>query len=661
MMRVAGSLILAFAPALAVDAATSCYAVVGAAYAARFAWPPVAGSDRYILCVATDVEACSDKDGPTAGPTPAKPAAGVSELTSDGAVDRAPGRGPLWLVVAGPSAQVPGATLERPALLEAFAGEAVVWTAAACSGDACAYLGKTCTLEVPEAAQTPPKAPTLVEPVDLEVVSALEPLLSLSWKESAGALAYRICAGSQSPRELAVACASGDATLLGEVAGAAASVELPAEVAVAGTLVHWTVAACNRVGCSWSPAGRRVSLSATPPAPELLAPAAGARLESPAPELSWRRVAAADSYKVCMMPLGVSCESPRARVYDVAAGDRTAFIPPTPVLPGRPVAWTVAACVNGRCRYAWPPNRFEVAGLSAPTLVSPGDGAHIALPTVRFSWEPSAAADSYMLCAYDIDEAASRRLDARTACDTAGLATRMRTAETSAEMTLGGAGSGATRYGWMVGACHSQSSDGCIYPSRPRRLDVEAEYSVRLRIESIEIHADCDRESPGDWVLSAVPFVGGRERERLVWPPGVRSVSDGDRLPVDRELVVSGVRAQSTVALVVSAVDCDGDALHAYTIVLGERLAGGPEVLRVGVDCSTVTNPEMSGESEDAGVAVIELSAEEWLAGGLHSVQSTGGECDAGGGGAFTAHVVVESTAEARPALPTSSAAVVAF
>lgn len=641
-------------------AIAACDAAIDATHSGRFRWPAVDGAERYVLCIADDARSCTSSQGPSAGSfrvftdaldaqEPGGDAAGRSSTDGArrGAAPGEAGIGPLWLVVAGPSAEIPGATLARRALLEAFAGRAVQWAVAGCSGGDCRY-GATCELEIPEVASSPPAAPELVSPVDLEVVSALAPVLELSWREVPGTIAYRICTGSQQGSVLAAACNSGDADVFEPVTATETSVELPK--ARAGEILRWTVAACNRAGCSWSGAGRRISLSAMPPAPSLVTPAAGTRVTTPVPTLVWKAVPAAESYKVCVLPPGATCESPAAIVHDVEAGGPTAFVPPAPLLPGRPVAWTVAACVQGRCRYAWPPHRVDVAGLTPPTLISPGDGAAVSVPTVRFRWEPSSAADSYLLCAYDVDAARARGLDARAACDTQRLATRMRTRETSAELTIGGAGAGATtRYAWTVAACHSQSGEGCVYQARPRRLDVDAEYTVELRVESVEIHDDCDAASPGDWVLSVVAFVAGREHRRLVWPAqDAASVSDGQRLLVGERLVVPAVRAQSPVALVVSAVDCDGDALHAYSIPVGDRLGGGPEGVRIGVDCTGEEAWEESGESDAAGAALLELAPEQWIAGGLFTSRSAGGDC---GEGAFTVHVSARSVPEERAAV----------
>lgn len=594
---------------------------------AGFSWDPVRKADYYLLCVARAGVGCPDA-------VVDEPDVVVTRKRSD----------------ASEHAARP-ATGDRSAALERFAGSTVHWSVAACrdgATPACRYQPSACRLTLPAPGRrAAPAAVSLVAPADLHVESFLTPQVRFRWKPGPQATGYRVCVVDDPQRRVDV-CGTTDSYTSTVVTGAAHDLALPRDLAVPGKMLGWTVGACNRAGCTFQPQMRRLSVSSAPPVPTLLVPQDGRVLDGPRLTMRWEPLADVDSYRVCVAPPGVECDQPGASVYDVPASGQTRFTPASPLRPGQVAAWTVAACVAGRCSYA-PSRTVSLPRLAAPALLGPPSPSSSATSRVRLEWAPVASAAYYRACAYDTQAAAVRGYDPEQACASLPHAVTRRSDETSTELVLDAGGSSADRFTWTVAACHPDQRPQCRYQRATRSVALEQRHTVLITLDSLEVHEACDDSSPGDWIVAMVPVAAGTRSAASSWPAaGSHNARTGEPLTPGHPVRLSGVAADAMVGAALTVVDCDGDGRSSFKVPIEASFTeqGSWEQLSATFDCGGEELREKAKDHDMVGTVVFAFTPEQWRGGGRFSSRSAGGDC---GEGAFTAWVEVSASSTPQP------------
>ncbi len=584
----------------------------------RFAWQPVTGAESYLHCVARAGAECPQE----------------------------PSTGSDWLVtyVAGDQRGfVPRAGIgDVPGDLDALAGQDLTWTVAACAAGRCTYAAQRCPLRIePVAHELPAVPPAPIGPEDLEVISVHTPRVRLAWTEAARATGYRVCLQPDAEAG-APGCAGENAFRTDPIAATSTELELPAGFVRPGALVAWRVGACNRAGCRYSSPARRLSFTAAPPAPVLLEPAPDAIATETRPLLRWQGVPATDFYQICVAPPGVGCEEPTA-VHHRHTGSRLEAELPLPLLPGRALAWTVAACTAGRCTHA-SPRRLVAPALASPAPTSPPEAAVTGAGLQRFAWDAAPLAEYYRLCVYDERAARAHGYGPAQACSALADAQTSNVHTTDAELPLDAADATSRELAWAVGACHHELRPECVYPRAARRLWVEPDHEVTISVESLEVNASCDEESAGDWIISVLPVLGTRPGAASVWPAtGTRNARVGKTVRPGHEVKLEHVRPDATVGVAINVIDCDGDEAAAFRVPVARafRTLAAPEYFPVRVNCAGEERNETGAAYEVVGTVAFELTPQQWRTGGKVTAASGGGDC---GAGAFTATIGVRAT-----------------
>lgn len=232
------------------------------------------------------------------------------------------------------------------------------------------------------AAPLPPLARTLLSPANGATGVSTSP--TLSWNASAGATSYRLQVSTSSIFSTTVVDQSGITTTSYVVSGLANS-----------ALHYWRVNATNAGGTSAYSAVWNFGTVAVPPAaPALVAPPNGANDVSTSPVLSWNTSAGATSYE-----LQVSANSSFSTTLVNQSG-----------ITG--TSYSMSGLANNMVYY-WRVNATNAAGMSdwstvwgfttiiaapsAPTLLSPANGAAGVPTSPTLSWNASAGATSYRL------------------------------------------------------------------------------------------------------------------------------------------------------------------------------------------------------------------------------------------------------------------------
>jgi hypothetical protein len=135
-----------------------------------------------------------------------------------------------------------------------FAGHTVHWTAAACNALGCTWQKAAGRITIP----APPAAPALLEPKD--GITTSPSFEGFKWLPVPGAVYYTLCVSRPG-----VACRTGDSVVTEDIkADRSAAMVYDLDVSrvkgFAGQSVHWTVAACNALGCTWQKAARRITI-----------------------------------------------------------------------------------------------------------------------------------------------------------------------------------------------------------------------------------------------------------------------------------------------------------------------------------------------------------------------------------------------------------------
>jgi hypothetical protein len=490
--------------------------------------------------------------------------------------------------------------------------------------------------------EPPAGAPTAIAPEDLQVVSVHVPRVELSWTEVERATGYRVCLETDA-RAGGSTCSGEHAFRSEPYSTTSIELELPPALVRPGAIVAWRVGACNRAGCRYSGSARRLSLTIAPPVPVLLAPAANAMASETRPLLSWQAVPGADGYEICVAPAGVRCEESTA-IRQRHTGSRLEAELPLPLLPGRVLAWTVAACTAGRCAYA-PPRRLTAPALAAPAPLGPLDQATAGTGVQHFTWEPAPLAEYYRLCAYEERAARARGYGPGQACTELADAQIANVRATETELTLLAPDASARQLAWVVAACHHELEPECVYPRSARRLFVEPDHRVTLALESIDVRSSCDQESAGDWIVSMLALSGGQAETPSIWPTsGTRKARLGKAFQPAHEVTFERVRPESPLRVAVNVVDCDSDEVAAFRVPLARApasLGAGAESFPVRVQCDGPRRKGAVAAYEIVGTVTFDLTPQQWRAGGKITAVSGAGAC---GSGAFAATIDVHAT-----------------
>lgn len=245
--------------------------------------------------------------------------------------------------------------------------------------------GITWTLQSIGGGGSAPSAPTLSSPTNSAVDQATS--LTLSWNTSSGATSYRVQLSTSSSFTSTIVDDSTLTSTSKSVSGLSNS-----------TVYYWRVNAKNSYGTSaWSSTWSFTTASGAispPSTPVLLSPANGAIDQSLTPTLSWDASSGATSYR-----LQVSTSSTFSTLI-VDDGTLTGTSKQIgPLSNATTYYWRVSASnTGGTSAYStvWSFTTVPVPP-SAPTLLSPANGAIDQPTTLTLSWNASSDATSYRL------------------------------------------------------------------------------------------------------------------------------------------------------------------------------------------------------------------------------------------------------------------------
>ncbi len=133
-------------------------------------------------------------------------------------------------------------------------------------------------------------------------------------------------------------------------------------------------------------------------------------------------------------------------------------------------------------------------------------------------------------------------------------------------------------YNWCV------KDDNSGYPAykgnedRKELLDeCLSEYEVKLWLDKIKVHDDCDNITAGDWIMTFGSSIKDsnnklRSPKKANWPSsGSQDVDTGELVRLNRsstEITHSGVRSNESIYVYVYAVDCDADGIFAAPVII---------------------------------------------------------------------------------------------
>jgi hypothetical protein len=232
-----------------------------------------------------------------------------------------------------------------------FQGKALRWTSSVCSpallqwlhGDT-VYICNTAHLR-PLLWQLPaPELRRADGPVQI-----LRP--NFSWSRVVGADSYLLCVSKPGVTCPTQPVNNTNTVVVARLSGFYTPPPDQALVQFAGQTVHWTAAACNATfGCVYQTQIKQITFPAIPPLPEppnLQTPASGHETDSRRQIFTWQAVQGATSYKLCISPPGVQCDTPGSYATAGIGVTRYTLDIPQWIGPiGTELNWTVASC-NG--------------------------------------------------------------------------------------------------------------------------------------------------------------------------------------------------------------------------------------------------------------------------------------------------------------------------
>ncbi|MBI3005411.1 MAG: fibronectin type III domain-containing protein [Ignavibacteriales bacterium] len=231
-------------------------------------------------------------------------------------------------------------------------------------------------------ATAPPEPPVLRSPNDGATGVSTSP--NFSWESSSFATSYRI----QVATDQNFSSATIDQADLSDTSYAASGL-------AGNTIYYWRVQASNSGGSSdWSDTSSFTTIEAAPSAPILLSPENGVTGQATSLTLSWNAASGASSYQ-----LQLSVDSTFLTQIVDQSGLTTQSFDVSGLTNGTGYFWRVNA-TNGGGTSDWSQvwNFTTIPSPpSAPTLVTPTDGAQNIATDVTLSWNPSVTADSYSL------------------------------------------------------------------------------------------------------------------------------------------------------------------------------------------------------------------------------------------------------------------------
>jgi hypothetical protein len=225
-----------------------------------------------------------------------------------------------------------------------------------------------------------PSAPTLVSPANGATGVSTTP--TLSWNSVSGADRY----------EVEVHGNSGFTNIIFQNLNVTGTSVAVSPALQNGTTYYWRVRAVNDGGTSGYSSRSFTTIVAAPSAPTLVSPANGATGVSTTPTLSWNSVSGADRYEV-----EVHGNSGFTNIIFQNLNVTGTSVNVSPALQnGTTYYWRVRA-VNDGGTSGYSSRSFTtiVAAPSAPTLVSPANGATGVSTTPTLSWNSVSGADRY--------------------------------------------------------------------------------------------------------------------------------------------------------------------------------------------------------------------------------------------------------------------------
>jgi sugar lactone lactonase YvrE len=217
-----------------------------------------------------------------------------------------------------------------------------------------------------------PSVPTLVSPANGATGVSRTP--ALSWSAAAGATSYDVYFGTAASPPL--------------VTNTTATSYSPGTLA-SGTRYYWKIVAKNGAGSAssaiWS---FTTSTASSPSAPTLVSPANGATNVSRTTSLSWSAASGATSYDVYF---GTASSPP------LVTNTTSTSYSPGSLSAGTKYYWKIVAknTAGSASSAIWSFTTTTASSPSAPTLVSPANGATNVSRTTSLSWSAASGATSY--------------------------------------------------------------------------------------------------------------------------------------------------------------------------------------------------------------------------------------------------------------------------
>ncbi len=320
----------------------------------------------------------------------------------------------------------------------------------------------------------PPAVPSLASPAN---ASGNQPTtLTLSWNASGGATSYR----------LRVALDTGFTSVIlddGTLTGTSRQVGPLSN----GTTYHWRVNATNTGGTSlWSATWSFTTIVAPPASPALISPADEVKNLSVNVTLYWNRSAGAASYR---------CQISTDPIFTTTSRDSTTAdtsLTVVGLIANTTYHWRVNATnTGGTSSWSTVWSFTTIALPSAPTLLSPGNGATNVPSTATLVWDESPTTLTYTI------QVARDSLFANPVQDTGGV--------TATSVTVGGLES-STLYRWRVAASNAAGSS----PWSESRRFTTAPYTVGVSVD-------------GGWNLVSVPVAVANYSTSAVFPTATSS------------------------------------------------------------------------------------------------------------------------------------------
>ncbi len=405
-----------------------------------------------------------------------------------------------------------------------------------------------------------PLPPTLVGPANnfkFFASSHFDNAISFSWQRPTSGPAlkhYRLCITKPG-----ILCGQQGSAVYPNIYQPSRIIQIPA--ALRGNLT-WTVAACNKNGCSRWQTPRALVASLYPPAPNLVGPAHGLRSNTPRPGFSWSRVIGADSYLLCVSRPGKACPKTRTSTRDTQVVpipiSQTSHTPSLFPFLGSAVNWTVAACHGTYCSYQ--PKIRAMTVVPVPTPIGPQDGTQYRFhDSERYNpikWRGNAQGVQTKIRFFQRSPNSSNinvlyerivQPDHSTRGWSGGEPLKTALKPAAGQEVL-----------WQVGVVNGSDQAW----SRTKMLKLpRAIYSAALHL-SIKVHDDCDNVSPGDLNFTYQASVGVHQvgtigETRNNWG-GYRNIESGTHVLVEMPLTYFGCAIeQDYFRVYLAGEDCD--------------------------------------------------------------------------------------------------------